>query len=176
MSEGDQAPNDDDASAGDVGDARPVEAARDPNARDDELLADPPETDFHLGRLGGYRAAGRMRSLLAVGFAVATVAAIAAGYYYITYLQEHRTPVHAVPLPEGSDLEGRPRTMTWSGGKARLGLTREPPGLLEIELPDRTLRLADGCDSAQVRVNVDGGRTVEVTVLFGEVDQVPAGE
>jgi len=138
----------------------------------DQLLEQLPETDHHRGRFAGYEAGARVRRFIVIALALASVGAVIAGYMYITYLHDNRTPVHAVPLPEGTDISQRPRTMTWSSGKARLGLTREPPGLLEIELPDRVIRLAEGCDSAQVRLNVDNGRTVEMIVLFGEVDEI----
>ena len=59
--------------------------------------------------------------------------------------------------------------MAWSGGKARLGLDRQPPGILAIELPDRTLRLAEGSDQAQLKLEVRDGKTVELKVLFGAI-------
>jgi hypothetical protein len=139
----------------------------------DQLLDDLPDTDYNLGRFAGYQAGSGVRRFVFIGLGLAAIGAVIAGYFYITYLHENRTPVHAVPLPEGTDISERPRVMSWSSGKARLGLTREPPGLLAIELPDRVLRLADGCDSAQVRLNVVDGETVEMTVLFGVVDEEP---
>jgi len=139
----------------------------------DQLLDDPPETDYHRGRFAGYEAGSRVRRFVFVGLGLATIGAVITGYLYISYQHEHRLPVHAMPLPEGTDISSRPRTMTWSSGKARLGLTREPPGLLAIELPDRVVRLAEGCDSAQVRLEVKDGETVEMLVIFGEIEQVP---
>ncbi|HGG56506.1 MAG TPA: hypothetical protein ENK31_01785 [Nannocystis exedens] len=139
----------------------------------DQLLDRLPETDHHRGRFAGYEAGTGARRFILIALVLASIGAVVAGYMYITYLHNNRTPVHAVPLPEGTDISKRPRTMTWSSGKARLGLTREPPGLLEIELPDRLIRLAEGCDSAQVRLNVENGKTIEMIVLFGEVDELP---
>ena len=44
-----------------------------------------------------------------------------------------------------------------------------PPGVLEIALPDRTLRLADGSDQAQMALEVEEGKTVALKVIFGDV-------
>jgi len=140
----------------------------------DQLLDDPPDTDYHRGRFAGYEAGSRVRRFVFIGLALSSIAAVIAGYWYITYLHANRTPQHAVPLPEGTDTSKRSRTMTWSSGQARLGLTREPPGLLAIELPDRTIRLAPDCDSAQVRLDVVDGKTVQMTVLFGDIVEEPA--
>jgi len=98
---------------------------------------------------------------------------VAGGVALLVWYTRTREPVHAqqFQLPEGSELSSRPRTMVWSGGQARLGLDRAPPGLLAIELPDRTLRLADGCDQAQFKVVVEDGRTKTLKVLFGEVTE-----
>jgi hypothetical protein len=38
-----------------------------------------------------------------------------------------------------------------------------------IVLPDRVLRLAEGCDHAQVKVNVVDGQTVELKIITGEI-------
>ena len=140
-----------------------------------QLLDDPPETDYHRGRFAGYEAGSGVRKFVFIGLVVASIGAVIAGYWYITYLHANKTPLHAVPLPEGTDISKRSRVMTWSSGQARLGLTREPPGLLAIELPDRVLRLAPDCDSAQVRLNVVDGKTVQLMVLFGDiVEEAPA--
>ena len=138
-----------------------------PRERDDELMDNPPVGDYHRGRLGGERHGSRMRlifGLLVVGF-------IAGGVALMVWYQRNRPPEHAeqFKLPAGSELEGRPRVMRWTGGKARLGLDRTPPGVLEIALPDRTLRLADGSDQAQMKLEVEDGKTVALKVLFGEV-------
>lgn len=138
-----------------------------PRARDDELMDNPPVGDYHRGRLGGYRQGSRMRLV----FAALIIAFIAGGVALMVWYTRTRPPAHAeqYQLPAGSELEGRPRSMSWTGGKARLGLDRAPPGVLEIELPDRTLRLADGSDQAQMKLEVEAGKTVALKVLFGEV-------
>ena len=134
--------------------------------RDDELLPDPPKGE-HGGRLAGYAAGAGMRRLL-FGLVVVFVAGIVALAVWFTRTREPEH-VQQFQLPEGSVMSERPRTMVWSGGRARLGLDRAPPGLLAVELPDRTLRLADGCDQAQFKVDVEDGRTKSLKVVFGEV-------
>lgn len=142
--------------------------------RDDELMDHPPAADYHRGRLAGYSAgAGARKIMLAL-----TVVLVVAGALVVAWWVRNRPPEHPqqYQLPEGSDLEGRPRVMVWTGGKARLGLDRQPPGVLAIELPDRTLKLADGSDQAQLKIEVREGKTVELKVLFGEVvEELGAG-
>jgi hypothetical protein len=134
--------------------------------RDDELLRDPPKLE-HGGRLAGYAAGSRMRRVIAA----LVVVFVAGGVALLVWFTRTREPAHVqqFQLPEGSEMSSRPRTMVWSGGPARLGLDRAPPGLLAVELPDRTLRLADGCDQAQFKVDVEDGRTKTVKVIFGDV-------
>jgi len=138
-----------------------------PRDRDDELMDNPPVGDYHRGRLGGHEQGRRMRRI----FAMVAVALVVVGVALMVWYVRTRPPQHAsqFELPAGSELEGRPRVMTWTGGKARLGLDRKPPGVLEISLPDRTLRLAEGSDQAQFKVDVEDGKTVALKVLFGEV-------
>lgn len=134
--------------------------------RDDELLLDPPKGD-HGGRLSAYAAGAGMRRVI---FAL-VIAFVAGGVALTIWFVRTREPEH-VPqfqLPAGSEMSSRPRTMVWSGGAARLGLDRAPPGLLAVELPDRTLRLAEGCDQAQFKVNVEEGQTKSLKIVFGEV-------
>lgn len=141
--------------------------------RDDELLADPPMGDHHLGRFADYQAADRLRRRIVIAVLVTLAAGVVGVILYLRHLHQLRAPVYTVPLPEGTDVSTRPRVLTWSGGKARFALAREAPALEALELPDRVLRLADGCESAEVRVWVEAGRTVEVTVIRGEVRQEP---
>lgn len=138
-----------------------------PRERDDELMHDPPVGAHHLGRLGGYRQGGRMRMVF-IGLVVVLVAG---GIAFMAWFVRNRPPAHAqqFELPAGSDLDARPRVMAWSGGKARLGLDRKPPGVLQIDLPDRSLKLADGCDQAQMKIEVEEGKTTELRVIFGEI-------
>jgi hypothetical protein len=135
--------------------------------RDDELLADPPVGEHHRGRLAGYQAGARMRLVL-LGLVVVF---IAGGVGLVAWWVRTREPPHAqqYQLPPGTDLSTRPRTLVWSAGEARLGLDRSPPGVLEIQLPDRMLRLADGSDQAQLKVEVVDGKTTALKVVFGEV-------
>lgn len=141
-----------------------------PRDRGDELLADPPtDEDYHLGRFAGYRRAGRVRRNMTIAGLGVTVIAVVAGSYYASYLQQKAQRVPYLQLPPGSDLENRPRTITWSSGQVRLGMHREPPGVTAIDLPDRILHLAEESRSAQVKVKVVDGKTEQVVVLFGKV-------
>lgn len=139
--------------------------------RSDELLADPPRGDHHLGRFAGLRAAQKVRRRMVYVLLGAGVAAVVAYWRYTNWLEHQRH--HPYELPEGADLEGRPREMTWSGGKARLGLAREAPGILVIHLPDRDVTLAEGCERAQLKVDVEDGRTIALEVLSGDVVETP---
>jgi len=138
-----------------------------PRERDDELMDNPPVGDYHLGRLGGHEQGKRMRRI----FTLLAIGLVAGGVALMVWYVRNRPPEHAsqYELPAGTDLESRPRVMAWSGGKARLGLDRKPPGVLEIALPDRTLRLAEGSDQAQMVLEVEDGKTTALKVLFGDV-------
>lgn len=145
-----------------------------PRERDDELLTDLPPAHYNRGRLGGHAEGAPMRRV----FFGLIVLFVIGGVLLVTWFVRNRPSEHPrqYQLPAGSDLDGRPRTMAWSAGKARLGLDRQPPGILAIELPDRTLRLADDSDQAQLKVEVRDGKTVELKVLFGEVvEELAAG-
>lgn len=144
---------------------------RQASSRDDELMADPPRGDHHLGRFAGYSAAHRVRRRIVSVLVLAGVASIVAYQQYAAYLT-HKYE-HPFELPPGTDTSTRPRALHWSDGEARLGLSREPPSVEAIHLPDKTIRLADGCDHAQVRVDVIDGRTVAVETLVGEIVEVP---
>lgn len=135
--------------------------------RDDELLTDLPTAHYHRGRLGGHAEGAPMRRI----FYGLIVIFVIGGVLLVSWFVRNRPSTHPqqYQLPAGTDLDARPRTMAWSGGKARLGLDRHPPGILAIELPDRTLRLADGSDQAQLKLEVRDGKTVELKILFGEV-------
>lgn len=135
--------------------------------RDDELMTDLPPADYNRGRLGGHAAGAPMRRV----FYAMVIVLVIGGVLLVSWWARNRPPMHPqqFQLPAGTDLDARPRTMAWSGGKARLGLDRQPPGILAIELPDRTLRLAEGSDQAQLKVEVREGKTVELKVLFGQV-------
>jgi hypothetical protein len=147
--------------------AKPAPSTIPPRERDDELLTDLPPALYNRGRLGGYAEGAPMRRVF---YAMVLVLAIG-GVLLVGWFVRNRPPVHPqqYQLPAGTELDARPRTMAWSGGKARLGLDRQPPGILAIELPDRTLRLAEDSNQAQLKVEVRDGKTVELKVLFGDV-------
>lgn len=137
----------------------------------DELLDDPPRGDHHLGRFAGYQAGRRVRRWMVAVFALALVSAGVAYWHYTDRLEHERT--HPFELPPGVDFSERTRDMTWSGGKARLGLAQEPPGIEVIHLPDRDVRLAEGCERAQIKVDVLDGQTVALEVISGEIVEIP---
>jgi hypothetical protein len=147
------------------------------STRDDELLAVLPPSDYNRGRLAGYDAGRRARVALLVSLGVLLLATTVGWYFYAT-----REPAPApaasrqYQLPPGTDISARPRVLTWSQGKARLGLSREPPGVDTVELPDRTLRLAPGADMAQFKVLVEDGKTTALEVVSGEaVEELKPG-
>ncbi len=146
--------------------------------RSDELLADLPAGDHHLGRLAGYRAGRTLRRRLGWLMGAVLLLIVAVSVRYQLQLREERARaeyerLHPWSLPAGSDTASRPRTISWTSGKARLALSAEPPGANRIELPDRVIELAEGHDHAQVKFEVRQGRTVDLVVLSGEVVQRP---
>lgn len=146
---------------------RPVEAPP-ASDRDDELMRDPPPGEHHLGRFAGYAAARRIRRVLIACLAVLVVGTMFAWYRWARRGDEP-TALRQFELPAGTDTSERPRVLAWSQGKARLGLTREPPGVDTIELPDRTLKLKDGSDMAQFKVVVEDGKTTAIEPVSGEI-------
>lgn len=139
----------------------------------DELLDEPP-TAPAVGPLTGYRDGSRVRRRVYLGLILGVIGAGFAGRWYVGYLKEkRRTPTPQYQLAAGTEDEARPKVLVWSSGVARLGMSRQDPGVKAIVLPDRTLRLAKGCDHAQVKVNVVNGETVSLKVVVGEIRQVP---
>lgn len=134
----------------------------------DELLDDAPATDHHLGRFAGYRAGDRVRRRIAIIMGAAAVAAVVTYRQYV-YWQDYAR-YHPFELSEEAKAEGRPREMHWSGGRARLGLSREAPGIEVIHLPDRRVELASGSKRAQIKLETVDGQT-HITVLTGEIVQ-----
>ncbi|TPV95773.1 MAG: hypothetical protein B7733_08105 [Myxococcales bacterium FL481] len=134
-------------------------------------MADPPRGDHHLGRFAGYAAANRVRRRILIVFALAAAGSVVAYREYSDYLA-HRY-AHPFELPPDTDIRSRPRELHWSEGEARLGLSRNAPSIAAIVLPDKIIRLAPGCEHAQVRVNVINGHTVGVETLVGEIVEVP---
>ena len=94
-----------------------------------------------------------------------------AGKWYVDHLDAKRRARPSYRLSDS--LEGRARSFEWSEGQARLGLARQAPGIEEIVLPDRVVRLADGYDHAQLRVIVQDDKTVQLDVLVGKIVEEP---
>lgn len=138
----------------------------------DELLHDPPELGVG-GTLEGYRRGARMRFVL-IGFGAVLVGVLAVLGWWIT---RPRPVVPEYTVAPDHATDPADRVLHWeSEGTARLGMTREPPGVEQIVLPDRVLRLEDGIDHAQVSVEIRGGRTVSVRTLTGRVHMEPRSE
>ncbi|PRQ05103.1 hypothetical protein ENSA7_47320 [Enhygromyxa salina] len=147
---------------------------RDPSARDDELLDDPPETDHHLGRFAGWRAARQVRLFVGVALGLAV---IVGGTVFVTHTRALREQdeqlrqkrLHPLPELEATITPGTPREMTVSDGSMRVSLSAEPPAINLLHLPDRDITLAPGVEKAQFKVVVVDGKTVELVVLTGDV-------
>lgn len=143
----------------------------------DELLSDPPNV-APGGSIAGYRAGRWTR----VAFALVIVAAAGGAFAVYRSIQARREAERNAPvvptyaISDDADAASRPRQLVWSSGPARLGLARDPPGVEEIVLPDRRIRLADGCDHAQIKVDVVGDRTVSLKVVVGDIVQLPVTE
>lgn len=148
--------------------------------RRDELLPDPPRGDHHLGRFAGYRDGAPVRKKIAIAMGLCVVAMVVAFFqsqrhFEAKYERQRYERQHPYELPAGTDVSSRPREMTWTTGKARLGLRREIPGVSVIHLPDRDLVLAPDSDHAQVNVEIQDGKVVYLKVLTGTVQEHPAG-
>jgi hypothetical protein len=142
--------------------------------RSDELLADVPDTDHHLGRLAGYRRGSRVRAAIFAAVGLSVVAAAIGGRWYARRIEDRaRGSAPSYWLAPGEPAEARPRELRWTTGRARLGLSRAPPGVHAIRLPDRIVRLARGCDRAQIRVDVRDGSTLALDVIAGAIEQEP---
>lgn len=152
---------------------RPQEGDQPTGGQLDELLPDPPDIPT-VGPLTGYRDGSRMRRRVYLGLVFGVVGAALAGRWYVKYLEkQRRIPTPEYRLAAGAEDEQRPDVMVWTSGLARLGMSRQDPGIKAIVLPDRILALAPGCDHAQVKVNVVDGETVALDVLVGEIRQKP---
>jgi hypothetical protein len=138
----------------------------------DELLADPPDLPA-MGALTGYRDGRRVRRRITLALIVGVVLSIPAGRSIARWLEEraNRPPTPEYQLAPGAEDESRADALVWTEGTARLGLSRQDPGVKAIVLPDRVLTLAPGSDHAQVKVVVRDGKTVELKVLVGEIQQ-----
>lgn len=154
----------------------PVGRAAPTAGADDELLADPP-AGAPPGGIQGYAAGRRLRIGIAI---VVTVVVAALGWTIKRWKDEAAEAARAPKVPEysvlqPSELAGgeRPRKLVWNDGPARLGLSAAQPGVEEIVLPDRRLRLAPGHDVAQVELVVQDGVTVKLKIVAGDVVQLP---
>lgn len=141
----------------------------------DELLANPPEGG-PSGGLAGYRAGRRMR----IGIVIVIVVGISAIAWQVEQWRDEAKAEREAPLEptyaiagESDDTLERPTKLVWADGPARLGLSRQQPGVQEIVLPDRRIRLAPGHDIAQIKVDVQEGKTIKLAVLVGQVVQLP---
>ncbi len=135
----------------------------------DELLSDPPMGEHHRGRFTGLQAGFslRLKLLLFAGAVTVTLIVLA----HRGRAQNEWQRMHPFQLSEEARSEARPRALTWTEGKVRLGLNRRPPGLLMIHLPDRDLELAEDCEHAQFDVEVKDGVTIKVEIIYGEIKQ-----
>ncbi len=141
--------------------------------RDDELLTVFPETLHHRGRFAGYNSGSRVRrSLLAIS-AIGAAVALGAFVRHLEDLEHKR--LHPLEEVEKLLASDSPRSMTWRSGKARLPMAAEAPAINLIHLPDRDLRLAPGCDRAQVKIEVRDGRTVSVRAIIGKIIETKPG-
>lgn len=145
--------------------ASPSESS--PHARDDELLDELPETDHHLGRFAGWRAARQVRWFVGIALAVAMIVAVTMFVLHTRALRQER--LHPLPELEAAITPGTPREMTVSDGNMRVGLAAEAPSINILHLPDRDITLAPGAEKAQFKVEVNGGKTTKLVVLTGEV-------
>jgi hypothetical protein len=146
---------------------RPTEGAL------DELLEAPPE-EAPVGALRADAAGARVRRRIYAVLAIGVVAALVASHYAVKWARDRlHNPTPAYEIAPGTEAEVRPNAMEWSSGFARLGLSRQQPGVQEIVLPDRIIRLADGCDHAQIKVDVVDGKTVQLKVITGEIVSEP---
>jgi hypothetical protein len=135
----------------------------------DELLEVPPDEPA-AGVLRADAAGARVRRRIYVLLAIGIGGAFVGGHYAVKWAREReKNPTPHYELAPGTEGEVRPRSMAWSSGFARLGLSRQEPGVQEIVLPDRIIRLAEGCDHAQIKVDVVDGQTVQLKVITGEI-------
>lgn len=132
---------------------------------DDELLDELPAHTSVGGTLEGY-ARGRRSRLILLFVAIAVFAGLALAVW--TLQRPARIePHYNLVDPE---LPSTDRVLQWeTEGEFRLGLTRKPPGVLRIDLPDRSIRLAEESDHAQVMVRIERGETRAVRTITGRV-------
>jgi hypothetical protein len=141
-------------------------AAR-PRERDDELLTELPPHDYHLGQFAGWRATRKLRWFVGGTLGATLLVGV---IVLIVHTREFRQQkLHPLPEVEATITPGTPRDMSLSEGSMRVGLSREPPGINILHLPDRDVTLARGSDKAQFKVEIRAGKTVRLQVLTGEI-------
>ncbi len=127
----------------------------------------PPPSVLH-----GYAEGGLVRRLVYGVAVVATAGAVVAGIRYARYrdaVLRDPAQVYAPVEPPPGTAQARPRTLSWTAGRARLGLARRPPSATRILLPDKMIELAPDAAHAQIEVEVRDGRTIHLTTLVGEI-------
>jgi hypothetical protein len=140
-----------------------------PRERDDELLDELPDTDYHLGRFAGWQAVRKPRLIIGVSLAVALLVGAVLFISHSRRMRHER--LHPLPEVEAMIAEGTPREMTVEDGHMRVALSREPPAINVLHLPDRDITLALGAEKAQFKVEVRDGETVKITVLSGRITE-----
>lgn len=155
------------AARGEAEDPLATPSSARPRERDDELLSDPPETDYHLGRLGGWRAGRHLRWMIFGVFG--SIAIAGAILTFVHARQREHDRLHPLPEVEATIAPGTSREMTVSEGQFRLGIAREAPSVNIVHLPDRDITLAEGEDKAQFKVEVSDGKTTKIVVLTGGI-------
>jgi hypothetical protein len=138
-----------------------------PRERDDELLTELPPHDYHLGHFAGWRATRKLRWF--VGGTLGATLLVGVISLIVHTLELRHQKLHPMPEVEATIAPGTPRDMTLSEGSMRVGLSREPPGINILHLPDRDITLARGSDKAQFKIEIREGKTVRLVVLTGEI-------
>jgi hypothetical protein len=144
----------------------PPRTAR-PRERDDELLTEVPAHDYHLGRFAGWRATRNVRWFVGGTLGTAVLVGVVLLIHHSLEVRHQR--LHPLPEVEATITPDTPRDMSLSDGSMRVGLSRDPPGVNILHLPDRDITLARGSAKAQFKVEVRDGKTVRLKVLTGEI-------
>jgi hypothetical protein len=141
-------------------------AAR-PRERDDELLTELPPHDYYLGHFAGWRATRKLRWFVGGTLGATLLVGVIVLIVHTREVRHHK--LHPMPEVEATITPGTPRDMSLSEGSMRVGLSREPPGINILHLPDRDVTLARGSDKAQFKVEIREGKTARLQVLTGEI-------
>jgi hypothetical protein len=139
-----------------------------PRSRDDELLTElPAQGDHHLGQFADWRAQRKQRWFIGGSLGAAVIAGVIVLVVHTREIRHQK--MHPLPEVEATIAPGTPRDMTLTDGAMRVGLSREPPAVDTLHLPDRDITLARGSDKAQFKVEIREGKTVRLQVLTGEI-------